>query len=401
MFDVERVRKDFPVLKRRKVIYLDNAATSLKPKQVIDVVNEYYFEHSANIHRGVHKLSEEASVLYEEAHDKVARFINARDRGELIFVKNTTEAINLVAYGLDWKRGEEVITTVMEHHSNIVPWQIIRERFGTKMKVVGIKPDYSLDVGELERLITDRTRLVTVTHVSNVLGTISPVNKIAKMAHEHGALCLVDAAQSVPHMPVDVKDLDVDFLAFSAHKMLGPTGVGALYVKEGLGEKLQPTMGGGDMIESVALDRSTWNKMPWKFEAGTPNIAGGIGFGAAVDYLSNIGMEDVRRHEEDLTKYAINKMKDIPNVKIFGPTDPNRRAGIIAFVVEGINAHDVAMYLDETENIAVRSGFHCAEPLHHRLGINASVRVSFYLYNTRKEVEVFCDTISEIASELA
>ena len=881
MLDVDRLREDFPVLKRRRygkpIVYLDNAATSLKPIQVISAVVDYYERHCANIHRGVHVLSQEASELYERAHDEVARFIGARDREELVFVKNTTEAINIVAYGLDWRPGDEVITTVMEHHSNIVPWQLIRDRFGVRMRVVGIRADFSLDLDHLERLIGDRTRLVTVTHVSNVLGTINPVREICRIAHDHGALCLVDAAQSAPHMPLNVRDMGVDFLAFSvtgdtpllalldgkvallpikevveivkgggkprvlsldgegklsfeevtgwlthrervydiryegsaiplratryhsvfvweggcivpkrvedlkpgsylitfgagrlsilppvkevtftyvhhgnhvteriaitkdlarligyylaggslrraehrvqftfgdhegeciedckriieglegttfyadafrrvqelrecplseisrrtgscrktvkkyskppenpsasclearrmkartfsvkgrtnvsfrskkwfeffrrfcgtkrgkhlpsfswslpqehvhellrgylrgdgsktkgydvrarsvakqlivelcwllklrgisctvldygdrmyelviqrsgltdlefgaergkedaprdktlpvdglravykalepkentrirsivrkgrkratrkgirevirwveethkrpidptcakilgiykamldgdigtvkvrsvreageeevydlsvpngqrffggvypvllhnsAHKMLGPTGVGALYVRGGLGDRLCPTMGGGDMIERVTLERSTWNRMPWKFEAGTPHIAGGIGFGEAVDYLRRIGMEAVREHEKGLTSYAIERMRDIGNLTLFGPDDVGKRGGVVTFVVHGINPHDVAMYLDETENIAVRSGLHCAEPLHSRLGLSGSVRASFYIYNTKEEVDIFCDVLERIARELA
>ncbi|MFQ6085135.1 MAG: aminotransferase class V-fold PLP-dependent enzyme [Candidatus Bathyarchaeia archaeon] len=400
MLNVEKIRKDFPILDRRKVIYFDNAATSLKPKVVIDALADYYLEHCANIHRGIYRLSEEATTLYEEAHDKVARFVGAKNREEMIFVKNTTEAINFVAYGLDWRPRDKVITTIMEHHSNFVPWQMVRDRVGLEMKVVGIKPDYSLDFEDLDRNIDNRTKLVAITHVSNVLGAINPVKEICKVAHENGALCLIDAAQSVPHMPVNVKDLDADFLAFSAHKMLGPTGVGALYIREGLDERLSPTIGGGDMIESVNLKRSTWRETPWKYEAGTPNIAGGIGFGAAVDYLEKIGMENVRGHEVDLTGYALKKMEDTPNVLILGSTSTKNRAGIVSFVIKGVNAHDLALYLDEINGIAVRSGFHCCEPLHKQLGVTASVRASFYIYNTKKEIDIFCDALETISKEL-
>ena len=406
MPNVNKIREDFPLLKRRRkedgkpFIYLDSAATSLKPIQVIEAVTNYYEKHCANIHRGVHTLSQEASQLYEEAHDKVARFIGAKSREEIVFVKNTTEAINYVAYGLDWKPRDEVITTVMEHHSNIVPWQLIRDRFGVKIKFLGLKDKWYLDLEQLEDLITEKTKLITVVHVSNVIGTINPVEEICKIAHEHEVPVLIDGAQSVPHLPVDVKKIKCDLLAFSAHKMLGPTGVGALYIREGLGEEMCPTFGGGDMIRRVTLEKSEWNVMPWKFEAGTPNIAGGIGFGAAVEYLEKLGMEWVRNHEKELTKYLLERLYEIPKVTVYGPEDVEKRGGVVAFTVEGLDSHELAMYLDELENIAIRSGVHCAEPLHMKLGIPSSARASVYVYNTKEEVDIFCSTLEKIVREL-
>ena len=406
MPNVNKIREDFPLLKRRRkedgkpFIYLDSAATSLKPIQVIEAVTNYYEKHCANIHRGVHTLSQEASQLYEEAHDKVARFIGAKSREEIVFVKNTTEAINYVAYGLDWKPGDEVITTVMEHHSNIVPWQLVRDRFGVKIKFLGLKDKWYLDLEQLEDLITEKTKLITVVHVSNVIGTINPVEEICKIAHEHEVPVLIDGAQSVPHLPVDVKKIKCDLLAFSAHKMLGPTGVGALYIREGLGEEMCPTFGGGDMIRRVTLEKSEWNVMPWKFEAGTPNIAGGIGFGAAVEYLEKLGMEWVRNHEKELTKYLLERLYEIPKVTVYGPEDVEKHGGVVAFTVEGLDSHELAMYLDELENIAIRSGVHCAEPLHMKLGIPSSARASVYVYNTKEEVDIFCSTLEKIVREL-
>jgi len=406
MPNVNKIREDFPLLKRRReddgkpFIYLDSAATSLKPIQVIEAVTNYYERHCANIHRGVHTLSQEASQLYEEAHDKVARFVGAKSREEIVFVKNTTEAINYVAYGLDWKPRDEVITTVMEHHSNIVPWQLIRDRFGVKIRFLDLKDKWYLNLEQLEDLITEKTRLITVVHVSNVIGTINPVEEICKIAHEHEVPVLIDGAQSVPHLPVDVKKIKCDLLAFSAHKMLGPTGVGALYIREGLGEEMCPTFGGGDMIRRVTLEKSEWNVMPWKFEAGTPNIAGGIGFGAAVEYLEKLGMEWVRSHEKESTKYLLERLYEIPKVTVYGPEDVEKRGGVVAFTVEGLDSHELAMYLDELENIAIRSGVHCAEPLHMKLGIPSSARASVYIYNTKEEADIFCSTLEKIVREL-
>ncbi len=401
--DLSELREDFPVLSRRRdgkpLIYFDNAATTLKPRQVIDAVKKYYEECSANVHRGVYELSQEATDLYENSRARVARFIGC-DPSELVFVKNTTEGINLVAYGLRWEPGDAVVSTVMEHHSNMIPWQIIRKKFGVKLKYAGIKPDGRLNLEELAELIDDRTRLVAICHVSNVLGTINDVRKAAEIAHEHGALLLVDAAQSAPHIPINVKDLGCDFLAFSGHKLLGPTGIGGLYVKKGVEEEIEPPFGGGEMISHVELDSYRVNDMPWRFEPGTPNIAGAIGFAAAVRYLESVGMEAIREHEKKLTAKALEILRDIDGVEVYGPMNPEERCGLVSFNLNGVSGDLVAALLDEFENIAVRSGFHCAQPLHKALGIRSSVRASFYLYNTIEELEVFRKALERVKREL-
>ncbi len=407
--DPYKIRGDFPILSRKiygkNLIYFDNAATTQKPRQVIDAICNYYREKNANIHRGVHMLSQEASELYEEAHYKVAKFINASQAEEIVFVKNTTEAINLVAYSWGIKnleRGDEVLTTLMEHHSNIVPWYLLTHVKGVKVKVAGIKNDGTLDMDDLKGLINEKTRLVTVVHTSNFLGTINNVKEICKVAHEAGALVLVDGAQSVPHMPVNVKEINCDFLVFSGHKMLGPTGIGVLYGKREILEETPPFMGGGDMISEVHYASGfsiKWNSLPWKFEAGTPNIAGGIGLSAAIEYLNRIGMENVRKHEREITNYTLRKIEDdLSKVKIYGPRKPSVRGGIISFNVEGVGPHETALMLDE-HGIAVRSGFHCTQPLHECKQVNAregSVRASFYIYNTKEEVDKFINVMKKI-----
>ena len=407
--DPLKIREDFPILKRKvnghPLIYLDNAASSQKPKQVIEAITMFYENHYANIHRGVHTLSQEASEAYEEAHAKVARFISANGSEEIVFVRNTTEAINLVAYS--WalrqlKPGDEILTTLMEHHSNIVPWELLSQLKDIHVKYVGITKDGVLDYPEFEEKLSQRTKLVTVVHVSNVLGTINDVRRICRLAHEVGALVLVDGDQSVPHMPVSVKELDCDFLAFSGHKMLGPSGIGVLYAKKEILESMSPFLGGGGMISKVRFDTSTkkckidWNVLPWKFEAGTPNIEGGIGLGAAVDYLSSIGMDEVRRYEEELVSYALKRMSELEKIKIYGPSDPRMRGGVISFNLEGMSPHDVAMIMDQS-GIAIRSGYHCAEPLHDAMGIHGgTARVSFYIYNTTSEIDIFINKLKEI-----
>ena len=403
--DVEKIREDFPILRRKingkPLVYFDNTATTQKPVQVINAVKEFYEKHNANIHRGVHTLSQEASEMYEEAHYKVAEFINARKKEEIIFVRNATEAINLVAYSWgmnNLKSGDEIVATVMEHHSNIVPWQFLEQKKGVVLKFVEINDDGTLKMEEYERLITDRTKLVTVTHVSNVLGTINDVIKIGKLAHEVGALFFVDGAQSVPHMPVDVKKIDCDFLAFSGHKMLAPTGIGVLYGKEEILKGMEPFLGGGDMIHEVWLHKATYNTLPWKFEAGTPNIAGGVGLAAAIDYLERIGMENVREHEKELTEYALKEM-EVEGVEVYGPLNVDIRGGVISFNIKDLNPHDVAALLDE-QGIAVRSGHHCAQPLMRRLGVKGSVRASFYVYNTKEEVDFFVQNVKRIIKML-
>lgn len=397
--DIETIRKDFPILSRqingKPLIYLDNAATSQKPKQVIKAVSEYYRHHNANVHRGIHTLAEEATNLYEEARKKVARFINARSEREVVFVRNATEAINLVAYAWgkrNLKRGDEILTTVMEHHSNLVPWQIVARETRSTLKFLDIDEDGFLKLNDLAKLLTPKTKLVAVTWVSNVLGTINPVREITKAAHANGALVLVDGAQRAPHMPIDVQKEGFDFLAFTGHKMLAPMGIGVLWGREELLEKMSPFLFGGDMIREVSLKKTTFNTPPWKFEAGTPNVGGAVGLGAAVDYLLGIGMEKIRVHEGTLTQYALLKLRKIKRLKIFGPEKVEDRGGVVAFTVEGIHPHDLATALDQ-DGIAIRSGHHCAMPLHQRLGLTATARASFYLYNTKKEIDFLVEGI--------
>ena len=390
----EQVREDFPILKRqvhgKPLTYLDSAATSQKPRQVIDAVSDYFSRYNANVHRAIYALGEEATREYEGAREKIADFLHARSASEVVFTRGTTESINLVAYGWGVKgavqKGDEIVGTVMEHHSNHVPWHFVKDLKGAVLKYVDIADDGTLRMEQYDELITGRTKLVTVTHCSNVLGTINDVKAIARQAHAVGALCLVDAAQSVPHFPVDVQDLGCDFLAFSGHKMLGPTGIGVLWGRQELLEKMEPLLGGGEMIREVHLGTSTWNDVPAKFEGGTPNMAGVVGLGAAVDYLSKLGMENVRRHERDLTKYALEAFAAVKGVRVFGTPDVDRRGGVVSFEIEGVHPHDVASILD-VEGICVRSGHHCAQPLMERLKVPATSRASFYVYNTPEDVD--------------
>ena len=409
MLDAYKIREDFPILKRRingkQMIYFDNAATSQKPKQVIDAIKDFYEKHNANVHRAVHTLSLEASELYEEAHEEVAEFIHAKDMEEIIFVRGTTEAINLVAYawGLrNLKREDEVLVSLMEHHSNIVPWEIISRMTGNKMKYIDVNDDGTLNYESFENLLSKRTKMVCLSHVSNVTGVVNDVKKIAKSAHDHGALVLIDGAQSVPHLPVNTKDLEADFLAFSGHKMLGPTGIGVLYGKQELLEKMEPFHGGGEMIKEVSYDRKTkrcsisWNVLPWKFEAGTPNVCGAVGLMEAIRYLKRIGMGNVKSHEEMLTKYAIPHMEACcKKVKIYGTKNTTMKCGMVPFGVEGLSSHDIALFLDNY-GIMVRSGFHCAQPLHEIFNLSSSVRASFYVYNTLEEIDRFTKVLKEI-----
>jgi len=405
MLDPYEVRKDFPVLERRingnPLIYFDNAASSQKPIQVLKAVENLYETSYANVHRGVHTLSQEASELYEEAHREVARFINADGMEEIVFVRGTTEALNLVAYSFALNRlnsGDEVITTLMDHHSNILPWEFLSKLKGFQVKYVNVTPDGLLNYQSFEELINDKTRLVCVPQVSNVTGIINDVKRITTTAHEHDALVIVDAAQSAPHMPVDVKALDVDFLAFSGHKMLAPTGIGVLYGKKSLLEDMPPFHGGGSMIRHVKYDNVLkrcaveLNDLPWKFEAGTPNISGGVGLMEAVRYLRKIGMENVEQHEKALTSYALEKLGELEKVHIVGSTDISIKTGIVPFLVDGFDSHDVALFLDNF-GIMVRSGFHCAEPLHQQLGVRHTVRASFYIYNTQEEIDRFVEAL--------
>jgi len=409
VLDPYEVRKDFPILERkvggRKIVYFDNAATTQKPIQVITAIKEFYEHYNANIHRGLHTLSQEASEAYEEAHEVVAKFINARGTREIVFVKNTTEAINLVAmsYGLRFlSRGDEVVTTLMEHHSNMLPWLLLEEVKGVKVKFARVREDGTLDLSDLEQKLTSKTKFVCVVHVSNVTGAINDVKELAKLAHDNGSLILVDGAQSVPHLPVDVKDLDCDFLAFSGHKMLGPTGIGVLYGKEELLAQMQPAMSGGGTIRSVVYDSAreackvVWSESPWKFEAGTPNIAGAVGLKAAVEYLKRIGMENVAEHERKLVERTLKGLEKIEGAKVYGPRELDKRAGIVPFNVEGLHPHDLAVLLDHY-GVAVRSGYHCAQPLHEAVGARqGSVRASFYIYNTLEEIEYFLEILREL-----
>lgn len=409
MLDPYKIRLDFPILNRKvnehPLIYFDNAATSQKPKQVIEAVKDFYENHNANVHRAVHTLSQEASELYEKAHEEVAQFINAKGMEETIFVRGTTEAINLVAYSWGFRnlgKQDEVIISLMEHHSNIVPWEIMSKIKGFKIRYAEVKEDGTLNYESFESLATSRTKLVCVSHVSNITGVVNDIQRISKSAHQNGALLIVDAAQSVPHMPVDVKKLDVDFLAFSGHKMLAPTGIGVLYGKRALLEDMEPFQGGGDMIKEVDYSPRTkrcsirWNSLPWKFEAGTPHISGGVGLMEAVRYLKQLGMKNVAAHEEMLTKYAMQRMKDCgEKVEIYGPKDASAKCGIIPFGVAGLSSHDVALFLDNY-GIMIRSGFHCAQPLHQLLKLNSSARASFYIYNTKEEVDRFIEVLKEI-----
>lgn len=392
-YDVEKIRNDFPILERKvngkTLVYLDNAATSQKPKQVVASMTDFYLSYNANIHRAVHTLSQEATDAYEGARERVARFVHARHSEEIVFVRNATEAINLVAYSwgrANVKRGDLLVLTEMEHHSNIVPWLLLSREVGAKLEYVPITEDGTLDTTAFDNLIERRPRLVCVTHVSNVLGSMNPINEMVRKAHAVGATVLVDGAQSVPHMPVDVQLLACDFLAFTGHKMLGPTGIGALYGKQELLEAMPPFIGGGDMIKEVHLHDAAWNEVPWKFEAGTSNIAGGIGFGAAVDYLVKVGMENVHAHEKLLTEYGLKRLMEIQGLELYGPTDAKFRGAIISFNIGDIHAHDLASILDG-EGIAIRSGHHCAQPLMERLGVPATSRASFYVYNTLAEID--------------
>ena len=402
IIDISSIRADFPIFKRlvngKPLIYFDNAATAQKPKQVVEAVRKYYEETTANIHRAVHTLSHESTVLYEDAHKKVSKFIKANSWREIIFTRNATEAINLIAHAWGmWnlKEGDEVVITLMEHHSNIVPWQMLKRLKGINLKFIQVNDSGDLIMEEAKRLITDRTRIVGITHCSNVLGTINPVKEIIKIAKGVGALTLVDAAQTLPHMEVNVADIGCDFLAGSGHKMLGPSGTGFLYGRMELLEKMEPFNYGGDMIEKVTLDGATWNELPWKYEAGTPNISGGIGLGAAVDYLVNIGMENILEHELDLTEYALAKIQEIGDITIYGHKNKENRLGVISFNLEGVHPHDIAGILDE-EGIAVRSGHHCAQPLMTHLGMDNAVRVSFYIYNTIEEIDKFISVMKRI-----
>ncbi len=398
--DPHEIRKDFPVLDQdvngHPLVYLDNAATSQRPLSVVKAVEEFYNEYNANVHRGIHKLSEEASEKYENARVKVAEFIGAPNERTLIYTRNSTESINLVAYswGLDnLKPGDEVLVTEMEHHANLVPWQLLCQRTGATYKYVPIDDTGRLRMDLLDQLLTERTKIFAFTAASNVMGTLTPVKELVAAAHEVGALALVDAAQAAPHMSIDVQDWDCDFMAFSGHKMLGPTGIGFLYGKEEILDSMPPFMTGGDMIREVHIDSATWNDLPWKFEAGTPNIAGAIGMGAAVDYLRKIGMDRIHAQEQALIRYAMERLAEVPGLTMYGPP-AEERGGLVAFTVDGIHPHDLATILD-AYGVAVRAGHHCAQPVHDHFGISATARASFYLYNKPEEADALVNALME------
>ena len=387
------VRRDFPLLQRsvdgKPLVYLDSAATSQKPRVVLEVLQRYYEEYNANVHRGLYRIAERATLAYEEARAKVAAFIGARPE-ELVFTRGTTEAINLVAYsygGAFVRPGDEILVTEMEHHSNLVPWQLLAQRRGARLRFLRVRPeDGTLDLDSLDRCLTERTRVVAVTHQSNVVGTINPVRDIAARAHAVGAVVLVDGAQSVPHMPVRVQDLGCDFLAFSGHKMCGPTGIGALWGRRELLEAMPPFHGGGEMIERVDLENSSYKEPPHRFEAGTPNIADAIALGVAVEYLQSLGMDVVRAHEKALVRYALAQLAEVKGLRLYGPRDSELRGGAVAFSLEGVHPHDVAQVLDG-EGVCVRAGHHCAQPLHRALGVAATARASVYLYNSPEDID--------------
>ena len=402
MLDISAIRKEFPIFQRETrpgvpLVYLDSTATSQKPLAVIEAMDAYYRRSNANIHRGVHTLAEEATSLYEQARVKIAKFINAPSAHQIIYTRNTTESINLVAYSwarANLKAGDLVILTEMEHHSNLVPWQILQAERGIELDFIPVTENGLLDLEVYKTLLSRNPKLISFTHMSNVLGTINPAAEIIRLAHEAGAVTLVDAAQSVPHLKVDVQALDADFLAFSAHKMCGPTGIGALYGKMELLEAMPPFLGGGDMIKEVKLRSFRPNSLPYKFEAGTPAIAESVGFGAAVDYLTSLGMDAIAVHEHEITEYALERLEEVPGVKVFGPSAQDK-GGVASFTLEGVHPHDVAQILDQ-DGIAVRAGHHCAQPLHEKFGLPATSRASFYLYNTKDEVDLLVNGIYKV-----
>jgi len=395
------VRGDFPILNRligdRPLVYLDSAATSQKPVQVLDAVDRYYRRHNANVHRGVHTLGNEATDVFEEARGRIARFVDAPEEG-VVFVRNTTEALNLVAHSYARELlhpGDRIVLTEMEHHSNLVPWQLAAERAGLELAFLRVEDDGTLDMAEAERLFEPPTRLVSLVHQSNVLGTINPVKEMVRMAHRHGALVCVDAAQSVPHMAVSVRDLDCDFLAFSGHKMCGPMGIGVLWARQELLERMPPFLGGGSMILRVGLDRSSWNTIPHKFEAGTPDVAGAVGLAAACDYIAGIGLDRVRAHEIELTTQLMAGLETVGDIDLYGPRDISNHGGAVSFNLKDVHAHDVGTILDR-QGIAIRAGHHCCQPLMRRLDVAATARASVYLYNTGADVEALVAGLREV-----
>ncbi|CDK43503.1 cysteine desulfurase [Listeria monocytogenes] len=397
MIDIQKIRADFPILAQeineKPLAYLDNAATSQKPKQVIEALTHYYEFDNANVHRGVHTLAARATDAYESARGKVAKFIRAREVAEIIFTRGTTSAINLVVDSYaeaNIEAGDEIVISYLEHHSNLIPWQQLAKRKGAVLKYIELEEDGTISVGQAKKAIGEKTKIVALAHVSNVLGTITPIKEIAAIAHQFGAVILVDGAQAVPHMEVDVVDLDADFYAFSGHKMMAPTGIGALYGKRELLDAMEPTEFGGEMIDFVELYDSTWKELPWKFEAGTPIIGGAIALGAAIDYLAEVGLENIHAHEQALASYAMEEMSKIEGITIYGPKDASKRCGLVTFNLEGAHPHDIATILDE-DGVAIRAGHHCAQPLMKWLDVSSTARASFYIYNTKEEIDALID----------
>ncbi|TYU46859.1 cysteine desulfurase [Listeria monocytogenes] len=397
MIDIQKIRADFPILAQeineKPLAYLDNAATSQKPKQVIEALTHYYEFDNANVHRGVHTLAARATDAYESARGKVAKFIHAREVAEIIFTRGTTSAINLVVDSYaeaNIEASDEIVISYLEHHSNLIPWQQLAKRKGAVLKYIELEKDGTISVEQAKKMIGEKTKIIALTHVSNVLGTITPIKEIAAIAHQFGAVILVDGAQAVPHMEVDVVDLDADFYAFSGHKMMAPTGIGALYGKRELLDAMEPTEFGGEMIDFVELYDSTWKELPWKFEAGTPIIGGAIALGAAIDYLAEVGLANIHAHEQALASYAIEEMSKIEGITIYGPKDASKRCGLVTFNLEGAHPHDIATILDE-DGIAIRAGHHCAQPLMKWLDVSSTARASFYIYNTKEEIDALID----------
>jgi cysteine desulfurase/selenocysteine lyase len=401
MLDVEAIRRDFPILDRKingkPLVYLDNAATSQKPISVIQALIDYYSLNNANIHRGIHTLSEEATDAYEQARERIAKFIDAPEARSVIFTRNATEGFNLVMY--TWGRqhvseGDDIVVSAMEHHSNLVPWQMLAKEKGAHLKFIELTPDGELDMNSARAVIGPKTKLVSVTLMSNVLGTITPVRELADLAHAQGAVLMVDGAQGVPHLPVSVQEMDCDFLSFSFHKMLGPTGVGILWGRTEILKAMPPFMGGGDMIAAVWREKSRYNELPWKFEAGTPNIADVIAAAKAIEYLQNLGMENVRAHEIEMTEYALHKFSEVKGATIYGPKNANKRGGVISFNLESVHPHDLGQILNES-GVAVRAGHHCCQPLMRDLDVMGTARASFYIYNTKEEIDFLFKSLSE------
>ena len=407
-YDLEQIRQDFPILQRqvygRPLVYLDNGATTQKPRCVVEAMTEEYYNVNANVHRGVHFLSQKATDLHEQSRETVRRFLNANSVNEIIFTRGTTESMNLVASCFSesfMQEGDEVIISTLEHHSNIVPWQLAQNRKGIKLRVIPITDEGNICLDEYEKLFTNRTRIVSVAHVSNVLGTINPVKEMIEIAHAHGVPVLIDGAQSTPHMAVDVQQLDCDFFAFSGHKMYGPTGVGVLYGREKWLDRLPPYMGGGEMIKRVSFEQTTFNELPYKFEAGTPDYIATTGLAQAIDYVCQLGMDNIEAHERDLAQYAVSRLQQIPGMHLYGPMAYGAEgAGPLSFNVEGIHHLDMGTLLDRL-GVAVRTGHHCAEPLMHRLGVDGTVRASFGLYNTRAEIDVLASSIERVCKMFA